>query len=391
MTYRLLHLADLHLDRPFAQMGCHGELARRRRQGLREALRGAGEAAQEHGCAAVTIAGDLFEHERAGAETARFLVETFAAWAPTRVLLAPGNHDPLVPGSLYLRTRWPANVHLFSGSRLEPFELAEGLTVWGLAHHEPAWTGNPLEGGPGAEAGGHRGRGRDGVHLALFHGAETGSRPAGKGVHGPFAAAQIRERGYALALCGHYHARRIDLGAGLVYPGSPEPLAFDEDGPRGPVLVEIGSRGEVRCTGLETNRWHAGIIECRLDGVTSVTATVDRISAEVLAATAGLPLERTTLRVDMVGEVPPHLGVDLFDCESAVRDATGVAALRIRDLTAPAADLETLAQELTTRGAFVRVAMEALAAADGVEAAALVGDALRYGLEAFAGGEVGLR
>ena len=221
------------------------------------------------------------------------------------VLLAPGNHDPLVAGSLYLRARWPANVHLFSGSLLEPFELTEGLTVWGLGHHQPAWTGNPLEGGLGAEGGRHRSRTRDGVHLALFHGAETGSRPAGKGVHGPFAAAEIRERGYALALCGHYHARRIDLGTGLVYPGSPEPLAFDESSTRGPVVVEIGSRGEVHCTGLETNRWHAGIIECRLDGVTSVTATVDRVSAEVLAATAGRPLERTTLRVDMVGEVPP--------------------------------------------------------------------------------------
>jgi hypothetical protein len=391
MTYRLLHLADLHLDRPFAQMGCHGELARRRRQGLREALRRAGEAAQERGCGAVTIAGDLFEHERAGAETAQFLVETFAAWEPMRVLLAPGNHDPLVPGSLYLRTRWPANVHLFQGTRLEPLELADGLTVWGLGHHEPAWTGNPLEGGLEREGGGRRARSRDGVHLALFHGAETGSRPAGKGIHGPFAAAEIREHGYALALCGHYHGRRIDLGAGLVYPGSPEPLAFDESAPRGPVVVEIGGRGEIRCTGLETNRWHAGIIECRLDGVTSLTATVDRVSAEVLTATAGLPLERTTLRVDLAGAVPPQLAVDVFDCESAVRDATGVAAVRIRDLTAPATDLDALAQEGTTRGAFVRVAMAALAAAENAESAAVVNDALRYGLEAFAGTDVGLR
>jgi len=391
MTYRLLHLADLHLDRPFAQMGCHGELARRRRQGLREALRRAGEAAQERGCGAVSIAGDLFEHERAAVETAQFLTETFAAWAPIQVLLAPGNHDPLVPGSLYLRTRWPANVHLFRGSTLEPFELTEGVTVWGLGHLEPAWTGNPLQGGLGPDGGRRGARAGDGVHLALFHGAETGSAPPGKAVHGPFAAAEIRERGYALALCGHYHARRIDLGSGLVYPGSPEPLAFDESEPRGPVVVEIGSRGEIRCTGLETNRWHAGIIECRLDGVTSLTSTVDRVSAEVLTATAGRPLERTTLRVDLVGAVPPSFGVDLFDCESAVRDATGVAAVRIRDLTAPAADLEALAQEGTTRGAFVRGALEALAAAASPEAAAVINDALRYGLEAFAGSEVGLR
>jgi exonuclease SbcD len=385
VTYRILHLADLHLERSFAQLGCFGELARRRRQGLRDALRIAGETAREQGCRAVTIGGDLFEHERAGADTARFLAETFAAWAPIRVLIAAGNHDPLVAGSLYLRTDWPGNVHVFRSTRLEPVELDSGLTLWGLAHPEPAWSGDPLSGG---EVAVERGRG---VHLALFHGAEMGSRPPGKAVHGPFAAAEIRARGYALALCGHYHGRRVDMESGLVYPGSPEPLAFDETGARGPVLVEVEGPGAVRCTGLTTNRWHAATLGCDLEGVASLTAGVDRVSAEVLAFAAGLPLERTTLRVDLTGGVPPGLGIDLFDWEAAVREATGVAGLRIRDRTDSALDLETLAREPTTRGAFVRLAREALGAATAAEERAVLGDALRYGLEAFSGAEVGLR
>jgi exonuclease SbcD len=389
MGHRLLHLADLHLERSFAPMGCFGELARRRRQGLREALRRAGEAAREEGCLAVTIGGDLFEHERAGVETAAFLVETFAAWAPMRVLLAPGNHDPLLPDSLYLRTEWPSNVHLFRSSRLEPVTLAEGLTVWGLGHPDPSWLGNPLESGPPTPAG--RGTSSAAIHVALFHGAETGSRPPEKGVHGPFLARQIRERGFSLALCGHYHARHIDLDAGLVYPGTPEPLAFDEDGRRGPVLVEIGGGGAVRCTALETNRWHTATARCDLGGASTLTSAVDRVSAEVLALTAGLPLDRTTVRLDLVGSVHPSLGIDLFDWEAAVRETTGVAGLRIRDLTVPALDLEALARETTTRGAFVRLATAALAAADDAEERAVLRDALRYGLEAFAGGEVGLR
>jgi hypothetical protein len=386
MPLRLLHLADLHLDRPFAQMGCFGDLARRRRQGLRDALKRAGEIARERDCAAITIAGDLYEHERAGVATAQFLIETFASWQPMKVLLAPGNHDPLVPGSIYLRTRWPENVHLFRTSRLEPFALADGLTVWGLGHEEPAWTGNPLERGLPGPA-----KSDSGVDIALFHGAETGSRPDGKAIHGPFRAAEIRERGYAFALCGHYHGRRLDLDSGLVYPGSPEPLAFDEGGPRGPVLVEVETDGRIRCTALDTNLWHAGCVNCDVGGVTTVTTVVDRVSAEVLTATAGLPLERVTLRVDLVGLVPPTLAIDLFDIESAVRETTGITAVRVRDLTQPAADLEALGEESSTRGAFVRMATEALAAAASAEERAALQDALRYGLEAFAGSEVGLR
>lgn len=387
MPYRILHLADLHLERSFAQMGCLGDLARRRRQGLREALRRAGEIARERSCSAVSIGGDLFEHERASVETGRFLAETFASWAPIRVLLAPGNHDPLVPGSIYLRTPWPDNVHLFREERLRPLRLADGLTVWGLGHHEPAWGGDPLDGGPRRDPEGVSG----GVHLALFHGAETGSSPPGKGVHGPFAARDIRERGFTLALCGHYHGRRIDLTTGLIYPGSPEPLAFDEDGGRGPVLVEVEAPGRLRALALDANRWHAATVRCDLEGVSSLTAAVDRVSAEALTATASLPLERTMLRVDLIGEVPSSVAIDLFDWEAAVRETTGIAALRIRDLSVAAIDIDALAREPTTRGAFVRTATGALAAAQDAEERAVLRDALRYGLEAFAGGEVGLR
>jgi len=125
MSTSLLHLADLHLDRAFAGMGCQGELAIRRRLGLREALKRAGRTAQERGCVAITIGGDLYEHDRAGADTATFLVDTFASWAPIQVLLAPGNHDWYSPRSPYALVEWSPNVHLFTEDRLTPVELAD--------------------------------------------------------------------------------------------------------------------------------------------------------------------------------------------------------------------------------------------------------------------------
>ncbi|HXA28181.1 MAG TPA: metallophosphoesterase, partial [Candidatus Angelobacter sp.] len=258
MSFRILHIADLHLDRAFAGMGCQGDLARRRRLGLRDALRRAGDAALAHKCDALTIGGDLYEHERADLETGRFLAETFASWQPLRVFVAAGNHDALLPDSLYARMEWPANVHLFRSSVLEPVALCDGLTLWGLSHLDPAWRGDPLAMAP---------VGRDGgVHLALFHGAEMGSRPDGKSVHGPFSASSIAEVGFAVALSGHYHRRRLDHEAGLVYPGSPEPLTFDEDGRRGPVLVEIAADGRVAFEPLPLNAWWTATAACDLTG-----------------------------------------------------------------------------------------------------------------------------
>ena len=382
MTYRLLHTADLHLDRAFAVHGCHGELARRRRSGLRDALTRIGEHAYAARCDAVTIAGDLYEHERAGVDTERFLASTFASWRPLRVFIAPGNHDALLPGSLYRRIQWPDNVHVFDTSELTPVPLEDGLTLWGLAHREPVWMGNPLDAGAAEPR-------RSGVNVALFHGAELGSRPDGKSIHGPFRAAQVRERGFDLALCGHYHRRRIDDVSGLVYPGSPEPLTFDETGSRGPVLAEVSGDGAVRCTPADTNRWTAVILACDVSGCVS-TSDVGSAVARVSGAAAAPNPERTLVRLDLTGTVDCRVSVDLASVEAEARDRTGVAMLQVRDLTTPEIDLDAAAAERSARGAFIRAVREAREGAGDREQAVL-DDALRYGLEALAGAEVGLR
>jgi len=362
-------------------MGCQGDLARRRRQGLRDALRRAGQFALEAGCDAVTIGGDLYEHDRAGVDTARFLAETFAGWRPTRVFIAPGNHDALLPGSIHRRTKWPDNVSLFTDPDFVPIPLRDGLTLWGLAHCEPEWRGRPLAGfiAPG-----------EGVHLALFHGAEMGSRPEGKSAHGPFEAEQIAEAGLAAALCGHYHHRRIDARSHLVYPGSPEPLTFDEDGERGPVIVEVLDDGQIRYDALNLNRWRVASITCDLESCTSQQDVLEALVAACLpAAQAGDP-ERTLLRVDLSGSVSSSVPLDAFTIESEARDRLDCALVKVRDRTSPAHDVEAAQTDRGTRGAFARAAVAAEREATPAEAGVLH-DALRYGLAALSGSEVGLR
>jgi exonuclease SbcD len=381
MTTRLLHLSDLHLDRVFAAMGCQGELARRRRQGLREALTAAGRLAMEQGCSAVTIGGDLYEHERAGVDTGRFLAETFASWRPMRVLIAPGNHDALLPGSLYRRVEWPDNVTVFGSTELEPVELSDGLTIWGLAHREPAWQGDPLATSPATSD--------SGVHLALFHGAEMGSRPEGKSIHGPFHAERIRAAGFAAALCGHYHGRRLDTTTGLLYPGTPEPLSFDDEGGRGPVVVEINGSGSVRFIPQDTNRWSVFTVECDAEECGSADAVIDEVTVHCASMGFSDP-ERTMIRVDLTGVIDSAISLDAFTVELAVRERLGLAAVKVRDRTTPYIDLEAALVEESTRGAFVRAATEAAKDAD-LDEALVLEEALRYGLMALSGAEVGLR
>ena len=230
----------------------------------------------------------------------------------------------------------------------------------------------------------------DGVNIALFHGAELGSRPDGKSIHGPFHAADVRERGFAAALCGHYHRRRVDEGAGLLYPGSPEPLTFDESEPRGPVLVTVGGDGSVAYECVDDNRWYARTATADVSRAHSLADVVDAAEIAAAVASAGLDPERTMLRIDLVGEIDQAVSTDSFTVETSVRDSSGAAGVRVRDLTHPALDAAAIAGDATVRGVFARAVAEAAAAADD-EQRAILDDALRYGLQALGGAEIGLR
>src|SRR4051812_35558262 len=128
--YRILHCADLHLDRAFVERDLAHSAATRRRA-LRDAFLRIVERART--CDALVIAGDLYEHEHVTGDTANMLVDAFAS-LDCRVLLLPGNHDPHLPGSVYERTRWPANVHVFRRSEPEAVELTDEIVLWGIAY-----------------------------------------------------------------------------------------------------------------------------------------------------------------------------------------------------------------------------------------------------------------
>ena len=96
------------------------------------------------------------------------------------------------------------------------------------------------------------------------------------------------------------------------------------------------------------------------------------------------------IRVDLTGVDRLALSLDAFTVELAVRERLDLAAVKVRDRTSPYIDLEAALVEESTRGAFVRAATAAAEDADPEEAEVLE-DALRYGLMALSGAEVGLR
>lgn len=222
---KLLHTADLHLGCSFGGVSrdTAGILAARQR----EILPRLGRLAREQGCAALLLAGDLFE----GNIPDGLLRETMGQLESMRlpVFIAPGNHDHMGGDSPYRRGLWPSNVYVFAQPRMESVALKEhDLRIWGAG-----FTSMDC---PGLLEGFHA-TGQETWQVGLLH-ADPLS-PASP--HCPVTRAQVRDSGLHYLALGHIHkAGRFSSGGTLcAWPGCPMGTGFDETGIKGALVVEL--------------------------------------------------------------------------------------------------------------------------------------------------------
>lgn len=366
MAFTIAHCADIHLETTFADL--RGGNARRK--ALADAFVRIVDLAIERRADALTIGGDLYEAERAGPQTARFLFEQFARFGKP-VFIAPGNHDPHTSTALTARDDLPPNVRAFNESSWSAIPLAEGITLFGYGH-TPAEPGRPFAGARFE---------RGGVQIVLVHGSDQDRCPPNKHVTAAFTQAEVEASGATLLLSGHFHGgyvARSGERAIFAYPGSPEPIKFGERGDHGALIVTIeGTHADVEAVPLARTR----LLERSLDlgGVATEHAAFARVGA-ALADCGPNDYVRLVLR----GEVA-H-GTRIVSALLAEQFGATLAALEIADETV-AYDYAAIAREPTVRG---RVVADLLAVGAGPdrERAEHAGRALRFALAAFEGAEI---
>lgn len=331
----IAHLADVHLDSVFRWAG--REAGGRWRRAIRATVTNAVDVALREQVDAFLLGGDIYEHDVVSPDTAQFLADTLARLAPIPVLVAPGNHDYLCPSSAWVQAPWSPNVHIFDFDRWQPFEIADGFTVWGTAHGRPAGTGPMLDALTVD---------RGGINLGVFHGALRSGVPTGASApepHLPFDHVDIQRAGLHHAFSGHYHAPRHDQW--LTYPGNPHPLSFGESPGRGLVIARIDPDGKVQAEVHHVSPTAFHDLTVDLTGAHSSEVVRDRVMA-VLAGLTG------AARVDLVGDLATDLDLEsigLPDLQGSL-DALVIRSGALR----PGYDLDAIGQEATVRGQFVR-------------------------------------
>ena len=339
---RLLHLADLHLDRAFGGLtfaGCDGA---RRRGLLRSALEWGVDLAEAEKADALVIAGDLFELEHVTADTIAFITRQVGRLR-CPVVICSGNHDPASAASPYRVAQWPTNVVLALEPRPTVVDLREAVIV-SLGYSGKDLPASVLERLPerGAET-----RPR----LLLVHGVDLDAVApdfhwGGLGLR----AADLDRLGFEHALMGHVHAGVS--GERLSWPGTPVPLDPSEvTGLHGALWVEIeGSKVSTRPVASTIAHFQTVPLD-----VTEIPDS-SALTASVGAAVSLLEAGQALVTVRLFGRRQRSLSVDLAALSSQWSDA--VLGLNIVDATVPEVDLTELAREPTARGAAIARLLE---------------------------------
>ena len=111
---KFVQVSDVHFDMPFTTISQKADMGIVRRMDQRIAFNKMIDFIKKNNVDFLFITGDLYEQEYIKQSTIDFINELFKEIIDTRILIVPGNHDPLLVNSFYNNYNWSENVRIFS-------------------------------------------------------------------------------------------------------------------------------------------------------------------------------------------------------------------------------------------------------------------------------------
>ncbi|MBQ9748221.1 MAG: DNA repair exonuclease [Clostridia bacterium] len=370
---KIIHAADVHLDAPFSILDI--QKAQVRKNELRAAFSSLVLFARTEKADLVILSGDLFDSGFATKETTAHLVSQFASLPDCRFVIAPGNHDPLTPRSLYKKEVFPKNVYIFEEETLSCFSFPEiGVDVYGYAFTSERYTDNPLKNIPPMS------RGR--INILAAH-ADLG----GNSENCPLSVQDIARSGFDYVALGHIHKGtdvKVAGGTYYAYSGCLEGRSFDECGIKGVIVAELTKHGgqlEASFSKRRLCKRHYEKLSADITGVDSDEVLTERLRSAVAAAGYGADV---LLRLRLTGKISPDIKLHPSRITAQM---LGLFYLEIEDASSPLLSYDELKNDISIRGALFRELLPMLES-ENEEERQIAADALRLGLAALDGEDV---
>lgn len=306
---KLLHIADLHLDRSFEGLKAFpDQVAQQLQDANKRVLHNLIDIALKNQVDAVIFAGDTFHHSRTSIQTQAYFFEGLKRLTEEdiHVMISFGNHD------YYSKERYwfdfPENVYLFEQEEVETHYFVtrgnERVAVSGFSYRHPWIEESKLPDFPQRDADAD-------IHIGVYHGelsTDSGSR------HAPFSVSGMKALGYDYWALGHIHKPEI-LSADplIVYPGTPQGHTKKETGVQGVGLVNVGA-GPATIHFSEAAEVYWGKTAYSLKDCGTKKDALTFLEAELLKDVANK--QKLTLKEVSLNDIE-HLGTDfIISCKN---------------------------------------------------------------------------
>lgn len=229
---KFLHTADWQIGMKVQSVGEAGARVREERMAAGKRVV---EAAQAHGAEFIIVAGDVFEDNAVDRALVQKVTDILGAFSGP-VFIIPGNHDPLVPGSVWEHPAWKSSANVRVLREAAPVELS-GTVLYPCPAPEKhsgadptAWISSDRTGG---------------IRIGLAHGTVEGIRQDEPDYPIPRDAA--RRSGLDYLALGHWHSYATypgpDGAPTMAYSGTHETTKFGERDSGNALIVEIANSG----------------------------------------------------------------------------------------------------------------------------------------------------
>ena len=329
---KFVHIADVHLDAPFANLSEKEQFGITRRVDQRKILEDIINYINQNEVPYFFISGDLYEHKYIRQSTIEYINNLFKQIPNTKIFISPGNHDPFIKNSFYNNYIWNNNVTIFKGN-LQKISL-DDVNIYGYGFtdfYSPKVNFQNIE------------LEKDKLNILVIHGSLYSSESADM-QYNPISTKELQTLGFDYVALGHIHKRNFTEEAKnqrIIYPGSTISLGFDEMGSHGIIVGDI-TKEDIKLQFIEKD--HIKFDEEKID-VTDINS-----EDELIQIINNLKLNSNTFyKIILIGKRNFEINISKLK-----KTITNQYILKIKDLTRNNYNIEKISKETTLSGMFAQ-------------------------------------
>ena len=351
---KFVHIADFHFDTSFSQIN-DSNLGVLRKTEQRKVLKKIIDFIEEYNIECLFIAGDFYEHKYIKESTIEYINNQFKRIENTQIFITPGNHDPYVKNSFYNKYTWNNNVHIF-GPEISKYKLGD-VNIYGCGFDDFYYSNPQIEN--------FEIENKNEVNIFITHGSLDGGYDD-KRVYNPMSSSKMRQLGFDYVALGHIHKANYEEEKNIIYPGSTISMGFDELGKHGMIVGDI-SKGDLKIEFVPVDESEFVVENLDVSSLFSMEDLVSEISTMNID-------ENNYYEIYLVGK--RNFDIDMYNLRKLIESPR---IIKVKDKTEINRDLNSLINENTLKGLYVKEIMERLQNC-GDDEQKVLEDALEIGL-----------